>query len=242
MFLDIKPGSCPNALNVIPFELPPRNSKPKKGGVLPVAILGTLDLDVYSIDVSSVLLENIAPCRYSYEDVAAPPGNINECACTRDGSDGHSDLNLKFSKKDIVSALGSVFDGDIVPLTLTGRLCDGTTFQATDCITVRGPKTPAIDNTMNSGGGDSENSGLCPATPNPFNPVTRLSYFISCESFVNLSIFDVTGRLVEVLILQRQSRGDYSVEWNARGLPSGVYFYRLQTDDVMETRKLILLK
>jgi hypothetical protein len=70
--LDIKPGSCPNPLNVKPFVDPPVNAKPKKGGVLPVAVLGTGEFDVSDIEVSTLLLNGVASLRYGFEDVAAP--------------------------------------------------------------------------------------------------------------------------------------------------------------------------
>ena len=78
--------------------------------------------------------------------------------------------------------------------------------------------------------------------PNPFNPSTVISYQLSVVSNVTLKVYDVLGREVETLINQRQAAGSYSVTFNAAGLPSGVYFYRLQTGTYTATKKLMLLK
>ena len=131
--LDIQPGSCPNPLNV---NVPPKNTNPKKGGVLPVAILGTMDFDVNDVDVSTLLLEGVAPLRHRYRDVAAPVEDGAECECTAAGPDGYEDLVLKFQKSEIVSALGPVSVGDMISLTITGQLNDGTPFEGVDIIRV----------------------------------------------------------------------------------------------------------
>ncbi len=120
--IDIKPGSCPNPLNV------------KSRGVLPVAILGSEDLDVNTIEVASIRLAGVAPVRNSYEDVATPVPDGNECECTTEGPDGYTDLALKFKTQDIVSELGEVADGEVLVLTLTGCLFDGTIIEGQDCI------------------------------------------------------------------------------------------------------------
>ena len=123
--IDIKPGGCPNPLNV------------KDKGVLSVAILGSEDFDVWTIDTASIRLEGIAPVRSSYEDVATPmPDGAEVCECTTEGSDGYLDLVLKFNVQDIVATLGEVEDGDEFELTLMGELADGTPIQGKDCIVV----------------------------------------------------------------------------------------------------------
>lgn len=129
--VDIKPGSCPNPLNV------------KSKGVLPVAILGSEDFDVTSIDVASIRLADVAPIRSSYEDVAAPlPDRQDECECTTADPDGYTDLALKFKTQEIVeeivNAQGDLAHGERLVLTLTGVLSDETPIQGADCILVRG--------------------------------------------------------------------------------------------------------
>jgi len=83
--------------------------------------------------------------------------------------------------------------------------------------------------------------------PNPFNPTTRIKYYINEDCHVELAIYDVLGRKVVSLVDELQVFGEYIVNWDARSLSgnqvsSGIYFYRLQTDDFTETRKMILLR
>jgi hypothetical protein len=243
--LDIKPGSCPNPLNVKPFQDPPdpqiqgnlsASSGSKGKSVLPVAVLGTMDLDVDDIDVSSLLLEGVAPLRHSYEDVAAPVEDGEECECTTAGPDGCMDLSLKFQKSEVAAALGAFSDGDEIALTLKGQLNDGTPFKGIDCVVIRAKKH---DQPHRSG---PDAVVLYPAVPNPFNPITRITYHLPRENFVTLAVFDVTGRLVERLIAGVEGAGDHVVEWDARGVSSGIYFYRIKVGDFTETRKMMLIK
>lgn len=83
--------------------------------------------------------------------------------------------------------------------------------------------------------------------PNPFNPTTRIKYSVSSNgkremSKVSLKVFDVLGNEAAVLVDGYQSPGEYEFEFNANTLSSGIYFYRLQTTDFSETKKMVLLK
>ena len=77
--------------------------------------------------------------------------------------------------------------------------------------------------------------------PNPFNPSTTITFSIPRTSRVILTIVDALGRTQAVLMNEERSAGTYQTVWNAN-VPSGVYFYRLQAGDYMETKKMILLK
>jgi len=78
--------------------------------------------------------------------------------------------------------------------------------------------------------------------PNPFNPKTIINYQLPINNFVKLTIYDVMGREITVLVNQKQNAGTYEVEWNASDFASGVYFYSLQVGNMMVTKKMILLK
>jgi len=78
--------------------------------------------------------------------------------------------------------------------------------------------------------------------PNPFNPSTSISFDIPSNSYVSLKVFDFLGREVALLISEKMNAGAYTHQWNASGLASGVYFYRLQAGSFTETKKLMLLK
>lgn len=78
--------------------------------------------------------------------------------------------------------------------------------------------------------------------PNPFNSVTTIKYTLLKSSHVRLEIYDMRGRLIKTLVNKVQAPSDYSVDWNAAGLSTGVYFYRLRADDFDVTRKMLLIK
>ncbi len=78
--------------------------------------------------------------------------------------------------------------------------------------------------------------------PNPFNPSTTIKFSLQEASFVNLSIYDITGKKVSELINRRMQAGQYAETWNASNFTSGVYFYVLSSDKFSSTKKMILLK
>jgi hypothetical protein len=78
--------------------------------------------------------------------------------------------------------------------------------------------------------------------PNPFNPSTTIRYQLPVASEVKLEIYDVLGKKIATLVNERQSAGSYQVVWNASGLSSGTYFYRLQAGTFVETKKMIMVK
>jgi len=78
--------------------------------------------------------------------------------------------------------------------------------------------------------------------PNPFNPTTTISFILPSKSFVSLKVFDALGRQVASLVNEELPAGRYTQQWDAAGLPSGIYFYRLQTGSYTETKKLVLLR
>ncbi|HEG43965.1 MAG TPA: DUF3466 family protein, partial [Phycisphaerales bacterium] len=128
--VDIKPGGCPNPVNV------------KSKGVLPVAILGSADFDTATIDPASIELAGVRPIRSSIEDVAGPAAETSDCNCGEDGPDGIDDLTLKFETQEIVGALGEVNTGDVRTLTLTGVTQDGIPIEGADCVTIVGHHNP----------------------------------------------------------------------------------------------------
>jgi hypothetical protein len=78
--------------------------------------------------------------------------------------------------------------------------------------------------------------------PNPFNPTTTINYSIKSAGEVTLKIYDMIGAEVASLVNESQEAGSYSVEFNAADLPSGMYVYRLSTNNFVGTKKLLLLK
>jgi hypothetical protein len=78
--------------------------------------------------------------------------------------------------------------------------------------------------------------------PNPFNPGTKIRFTISEFGFTILKVYDVLGNEVATLVNEEKHAGTYEVEWNASNVPSGIYFYQLQTDGYVQTKKMLLLK
>ncbi|MCK4295939.1 MAG: T9SS type A sorting domain-containing protein, partial [Candidatus Marinimicrobia bacterium] len=78
--------------------------------------------------------------------------------------------------------------------------------------------------------------------PNPFNPVTTISFQFPKSEFANLSIYNTKGQLIETLINKQIQSGYHSVIWDGSNVGSGVYFYRILAGDYSATGKCILLK
>ena len=83
---------------------------------------------------------------------------------------------------------------------------------------------------------------LSQSYPNPFNPTTIINYQLSVSSNVSLKIYDITGKEISILVNQKQTPGYYKVKFDGSYLPSGVYFYKIFTEDFSETKKMILIK
>ncbi len=78
--------------------------------------------------------------------------------------------------------------------------------------------------------------------PNPFNPVTNITYGLPEHVNVQIIVYDLSGRQVETLLNQFQTPGYHSVNWDADNLPSGVYFVKMIADNLINTQKVLLLK
>ncbi|MGE5314190.1 MAG: T9SS type A sorting domain-containing protein [Acidobacteriota bacterium] len=92
-------------------------------------------------------------------------------------------------------------------------------------------------------------SGIMPASytvgqnyPNPFNPSTTVKFTLSSTQFVSLKVFDILGKEVATLVQNIMHPGTYTVTWNARTSPSGIYFYQFRAGSYVETRRMMLLK
>lgn len=84
--------------------------------------------------------------------------------------------------------------------------------------------------------------GLSQNYPNPFNPGTSFEFQVSGFEFVSLKVLDLLGREVAILVQGNRRPGRYRVQWNASGLPSGVYFYRLRAGSFVDTKKMVVAK
>jgi len=105
-------------------------------------------------------------------------------------------------------------------------------------------KSVQVYNTGISGSGDiiPKDFSLSQNYPNPFNPNTVIGYTITGNHNVNLKVFDALGKEIITLVNEKQNTGSYTVNFNGEGLPSGIYFYKLEAGDFSETKRMILLK
>lgn len=78
--------------------------------------------------------------------------------------------------------------------------------------------------------------------PNPFNPITKIRFEIPNSTYAKLSVYDLLGREVTVLVNEYLGSGIYETEFDASGISSGIYFYTLKADNYLETKKLVLIK
>jgi len=83
--------------------------------------------------------------------------------------------------------------------------------------------------------------------PNPFNPITSLRYDLPEDGFVNITVYDMSGRIIKTLVNSSQTAGYKSIKWNAtdnrnQSVPAGVYLYKIEFEKFVATRKMILLK
>jgi hypothetical protein len=169
--------------------------------------------------------------RSSVEDVATGDDTA-DCTCNTLAGDGWLDLSLTFAAEDVAAAIPPANPGDTLVLVLTGTYLDGMPFSATDCVVVIDGGSPV----------HQVSASLGFPSPNPFNPGTRIAYSLPARQQVRLGVYDVRGRVVANLVDAVKEEGEHVVEWYPSGLPSGVYFYRLQTGGETIVRRATLLK
>jgi hypothetical protein len=78
--------------------------------------------------------------------------------------------------------------------------------------------------------------------PNPFNPITTITYNVKEQGLVSLRVYNLLGEEVAILVNEEKNSGSYKINFNAFGLSSGIYFYKLQVNNFIDTKKFILLK
>ncbi len=245
---DVKPGSCTNPFN------------PKSKGVVPALVMGSAEVDVNDVNVSTLRLEGlVSPVKVKFADVGSTSDG-GDSPCHDVYQDGLEDMLLKFSAQDIAAVLGPAEKGDVVTLQLTGRLFDGTVITGEDVIAIAGKSGAPVlagqpfDDPITDSGRSApkpempERFALHQNVPNPFNPNTNIIFDVPPGGgSVTLRIYDVNGRLVRTLVDGPQNAGQKTVVWdglNETGnqVATGAYFYRMTGPGFEQTRKMMLLK
>ncbi len=88
----------------------------------------------------------------------------------------------------------------------------------------------------------AEDNTYSKAYPNPFNPTTKISFNLKRENFVNLNVYDLSGRKVATLINENKTVGPHSVGFDGSNLPSGIYIYTIKVGSFAETKRMLLIK
>lgn len=114
---------------------------------------------------------------------------------------------------------------------LLGCMIDGVIYGDTVTTDVRQISTEVPDNFL-----------LKQNYPNPFNPSTKINYELKSSGFVSLKIFNVMGKEVSSLVNEKQATGTYEVTFDGAGLPSGVYYYKIEMNGFTEVKKMTLVK
>ncbi|MBU2501124.1 M6 family metalloprotease domain-containing protein [bacterium] len=172
------------------------------------------------------------------------------------------DVLLAFPQPALMNLIveSQEMDGDPVMVLEVGREM----FMVLDLgnIQVSAPDLGFIINSLREGDGEDERNldrdpestvtvarttGITSTAPNPFNPRTTVSFYLPQDGHVDLSVFDVGGRLINRLVSETLTAGDHSVAWtgtDTRGgrVASGVYFFRMRTGDVVDTKRVLLIK
>lgn len=150
-----------------------------------------------------------------------------------DGSAGTYPNNPEFFKNGSVSSSNWTYNYIFtVAGDYTYQCNEHTAMVGTITVSSLSIKEPTIPNTFS----------IYSIYPNPFNPVTNISYGLPEYSNVQITIFDLSGKAVQSLINEFQSSGYHSLDWNANQHPSGVYFVKIIANEYINTKKLILLK
>jgi Secretion system C-terminal sorting domain/Domain of unknown function (DUF5122) beta-propeller len=159
-----------------------------------------------------------------------------------------------------IDSLGNTCGNTFSPSTISGM--GGTLGIPTSNVITQSPTVTTPASTSGTGGtltticivGIQPISNYIPASyelyqnyPNPFNPATKIKFDIPLSKgaggiIVRLAVYDILGREVAILVNQQLKPGSYEVEWDASNYPSGVYFYKLITQNYSETGKMVLVK
>ena len=98
----------------------------------------------------------------------------------------------------------------------------------------------AVDETV--GGPVPKSYDLKQNYPNPFNPSTTIKYSLPKQSKVSIKVYDALGKEIATLLEAERAAGNYLVEFKSQGLASGIYYYRMKTDEAVITKKMVLLR
>jgi hypothetical protein len=229
--VDVRPGLCPNHLNL---ESPL---------TLPVAVLGTMDLEVRDIDPGTVRLTRdgssveCEPVTWRYADVGMPVvGSAPDC--NNPHGDGLDDLVMEFPIRDLVTALDLAGKaGESIPLILRGKILTGREIEGFDNVVVLEGAPEDVRRDEVGFVGD--------ALPGTDAGEVRFAYFVDRGDRILFAVYDCRGRMVKRLVDTDMGPGIYRVTWSGiaedgQAVPDGTYFARIGNGTVGSTMKFTL--
>ncbi len=148
-------------------------------------------------------------------------------------------LMVKFNRQDLVEHLSAMgIDGrQTVELGIAGELYDGIPFHDVGALNVTGTGGPQGNEMTYKTG-----ALLHGCTPNPFSTTTAVQYELPEETHIRVVIYNAVGQRVATLVDAMQEAGLYSLSWEGKNLPNGIYICIMETDDCTETQKILIMK
>jgi hypothetical protein len=160
-------------------------------------------------------------------------------------NDGILDLMVKFDRQALIAVLGElVVPPTDVELTVSGELTDGTPFNGSDVIRVICPG----DMYETARHGDFPDCAtLYENQPNPVSTATTITYALPTRVQIKLTIYDASGCVVKTLVHGEKDAGYHTINWDGRDgfgheLPNGIYFYKLESGNFTEMKKMVLIR
>ena len=167
------------------------------------------------------------------------PGNQTTYGLVRDGNWGQASIPVSDIRGESIDL--RMLSYEFVILEVNGASCE---FGLDDIYWEGGGTVSVIE-------GEFSNApikySLNNNYPNPFNPLTTIRYDLPEDGFVNVTIYDMMGRTVKIMVTEEQNAGIKSVQWDAtdsfgKPVSAGVYLYQIQAGEYMQTKKMVLLK
>ena len=235
----INPSIAPEGINENKFIINANSITPREydenGNVL-----GVIDPSIVPLNSNAIRFFKFNNKKYILTFVS---GSGNEFGKIVDVTSGLNNAKAILSTETLGNNLNANFAGDVAFRTLNNSIIFyvlGTnnglgayefSSSVTNIFTKENPLKP-------------DNYLLYQNYPNPFNPSTNISFYLDSKQHVTLKIFDVLGRVVDILVNDYKDKGFYNVEWNAKGFSSGVYYYQLTINSVGKslTRKMVIMK
>lgn len=262
VWMDIMPTKSPNLLDNQNFRIPAGGLvtqeavgtaqkvtpySPWVWAEVDIVIFGGPDADLRSVDLRAVTLCHLVPSVIARGDWMSPPTAPNpETFRGEWAADGYEDLWLRVRKIDLWNECKSHVArdpkcGDRICFEFHGPIkgAPGAMIKGRDIVTIDGPAAPPQELTR-------EPRALGPCYPNPFNPSTSFTISLERAGSFRVDVFNVNGQRVKAFEGHAEA-GTTTLSWDGRNdrgepVPSGLYLYRLQADDIVESRKMLFLK